>query len=82
MEFSEVDAYYVGLTDTCAAVKKWGLGPTIFQLACQLKTPQEAYIQEKANAVPLSEGVRFVLFSDDYLKNTRRQLYRWGSQQL
>ncbi|MBQ6232046.1 MAG: SH3 domain-containing protein [Clostridia bacterium] len=31
VEFSEVDAYYVGLTDTCAAVKKWGLGPTIFQ---------------------------------------------------
>ena len=30
-EFSEVDAYYTGLTDTCAAVKKWGLGPTIFQ---------------------------------------------------
>ena len=31
VEFSEVDAYYVGLTDTCAAVKKWGLGSTIFQ---------------------------------------------------
>ena len=31
VEFSEVDAYYVGLTDTCAAVKKWSLGPTVFQ---------------------------------------------------
>ena len=31
VEFSEVDAYYVGLTDTCAAKKKWGLGESLFR---------------------------------------------------
>ena len=30
-EFSEVDAYYVGLTNECAAVRKWGLGKPVFE---------------------------------------------------
>ena len=31
VKFSDVDAYYVGLTDTCADMKKWGLGENIFR---------------------------------------------------
>ena len=30
-EFSDVDAYYVGLTRSCSDVKKWGLGKSIFE---------------------------------------------------
>ena len=30
-EFSEVDAYYVGLIDSCADVRNWNLGPSIFE---------------------------------------------------
>ncbi len=29
--FSDVDAYYVGLTGPCADVKKWGLGKSQFE---------------------------------------------------
>ena len=27
LSFTELDAYYVGLTDSCADVEKWGLTP-------------------------------------------------------
>ena len=28
--FSDLDAYYVGLTDSCADVEKWGLGKSSY----------------------------------------------------